>query len=405
MTLAILFSLPWFGLFAFVRFATRFPTPLPVRGSAEPSGTGPLPSVSIVVPARNEERNIERCLASLSASEYPDFEIVVVDDRSDDRTADLARTVPRGRAHRIEVVEGRPLPEGWLGKPWACWQGAEVARGDLLLFTDADTVHAAHLLERAVLGLREERADLLTIVGRQIMETFWERLVQPQVFLAMLFRFPDFERVAANDNWRDAIANGQFILMPRSAYARVDGHRAVRDEVVEDLALAQVVKRAGLRLRIRSAEDALATRMYQSLGELVEGWSKNLIMGGLQSFPRWMRPLVPPFSVAAGLVLWLLPPLVLLGGIALELAGASEPGRPALGADEALLTWAALSVAASVALFASFARRMGAPARYGLAYPVGAAVTTFIFLRSWVRGRNVRWKGRDYRLRPASDRP
>ena len=397
MTPAVLFALPWVALLLFVRFVVRLPGPLPAAGG-DPPPDG-WPTVSVIVPARNEEHNIGRCLESLAASAYPAFEIVVVDDRSDDRTHELASAVPPGAADRIHVVPGTPLPEGWLGKPWACLQGSREAVGDVLLFTDADTVHGSELLERAVRGLLEDRADLLTLIGSQIMDTFWERLVQPHVFLGMLFRFPDFERVAANDRWRDAIANGQFIMMPRGSYDRLGGHEAVRDEVVEDLALAQHVKRAGMQLRVRSAEDALATRMYRSLGELIAGWSKNLVIGGQQSFPRWMRPLVPPMAVLGGLALWVAPPMVLLASgawLAVGLAGA---------AASQFLVWSVIAVAASALQFGYFSVRMGAPARYGLAYPLGAAVTTFILLRSWIRGRNVRWKGREYRVPATGSRP
>lgn len=394
-------ALPWLVALAFVRFRARFPSELPATGGdvRERSAT-PLPSVTVVVPARNEAHNIGRCLASLAASEYPDLEIVVVDDRSTDGTGDLARAVPVNRARRIRVLAGEELPDGWLGKPWACIQGARAAEGEVILFTDADTVHQPTLLHRAILGMREERADLLTLMGRQVMESFWERLLQPHVFLGMLFRFPDFERIAGNDRWRDAIANGQYILMPASSYWALGGHEAVRDEVVEDLALAQHVKRAGMRLRIRGAEQGLATRMYRSLGEIVAGWSKNLMLGGQQTFPRWMRPLVPPASLAGSLLLWLTPPaaLVVLGfGVA--------AGTWSTTAVAGVLTWAAVAVAASVVQFGWFARRLGAPAWYGLLYPLGAGVTSFILARSWLRGPRVRWKGREYRVPTASERP
>lgn len=409
--MALLLAVPWIASAFFIRFVARLPRPLPdfrvdgseprheVAGAAPEAGRWERPLVSVVVPARNEAHNIERCLSSLAASRYPAFEVVVVDDRSEDDTRARALAVPRGAARRIAVVEGTPLPDGWLGKPWACWQGAAEARGDVLLFTDADTRHEPELLARAVDGMVEERADLLTLVGRQEMETFWERLVQPHVFLGMLYRFPDFERVAANDRWRDAIANGQYILMPRRAYEHIDGHRAVRDEVAEDLALAQHMKRAGLRLRVRSAEDALSTRMYRSLAELVAGWSKNLFLGGSQSFPPALRPLVGPVSVLGGIALWLVPPAVLVWAVAAGLAAPLAGGGP-----HTTLAWASTAVAASVFQFGYFTRRMGAPAWYGLLYPLGAAVTTYIFLRAWTRGRNVEWKGRSYRVPSARDR-
>jgi chlorobactene glucosyltransferase len=417
----LLLALPWVGLLVSVVFFARTPSELPTPpkrrgGRSRTPGATDVPFVSVVVPARDEAINIVGCLRSIVASDYPDFEVIVVDDRSDDETGSLARSVPAGNARRVLVLDGRPLPSGWLGKPWACHQGSAEAQGDLLLFTDADTTHGEDLLSRAVAGRAEEQADLLTLVGRQVMGTFWERLVQPHIFLMMLFRFPDFERVARNDRWRDAIANGQYLLFTKSAYHAIDGHRSVQDEVVEDLALAQQVKRAGLRLRIRSAESDFATRMYRSLGQLIDGWSKNIVMGGLQSFPGWMRPAVMPLSFLGGVLLWLLAPTMLVIGALARLSGrvgggAVEAASPAalswsewLVADPVML-WAASVYGVSAVLWAHFSRRMGVSAWYGLIYPLGASVGLYILVRSWVRGRNVEWKGRSYRLRPASERP
>lgn len=382
-----LWTLPWLGLLAWVLLVVKEPEELP----DEPPPEADLPLVSVILPARNEALNIERCVRSLTGSSYPAFEVIVVDDRSTDGTGALARALGRRNARRLEVIDGRELPTGWLGKPWACWQGASVADGDLLLFTDADTVHGEALLGRAVAGLRAEGADLMTLMGRQLMESFWERLVQPQVFLTMACRFPRFHAMARNDRWRDAIANGQYLLFRREPYESIGGHEAARDEVVEDLALAQLVKRGGHALRIRRAERDLATRMYRSLPHLVEGWSKNIVMGGLQTFPRGLRPLVAPLSLSGGIALWLLPPAALV----LSLVGL-------LG--EGWLVWSASVCAISVVLWMHFTRRMGAPARYGLLYPLGALVGAYIFVRSWSRGRRVEWKGRTYELPPVSDR-
>ncbi|MDH3271015.1 MAG: glycosyltransferase family 2 protein [Gemmatimonadota bacterium] len=412
MTMPLLLALPWLGLILFEMFVARIPSELPsapaglralprdrepdadrAEGKIDPA----VPLVSVVVPARNEALNIVGCLRSIAQSEYPEFEIIVVDDRSEDDTATLAREVPLGRARRIEVVEGAELPAGWLGKPWACHQGAQHARGEYLLFTDADTRHGPDLIGRAKAGAQEEEADLMTVVGRQLMETLWERLVQPHIFFLMLLRFPDFERVARNDNWRDAIANGQFLFFTRAAYEAIEGHVSVKDEVVEDLALAQRIKRAGLNLRIRSAEKSLATRMYRSLAHLVEGWSKNIVMGGLQSFPVLMRPVVPAASFVGGVWLWLVAPAVIvLTGVGVVDAG-SPPGRD-------VFVWAVATYALSVVLWAHFSRRMGVSGWHGLLYPLGAAVGSYIFLKSWIRGRTVEWKGRTYRIRPASER-
>lgn len=383
----LLLALPWIAVLVFVLFIAKIPSELPARERSEVSP----PRISVIVPARNETLNIETCLASLTASTYPTFEVIVVDDRSDDDTAELARAIAAGNAERLVVVDGAELPDGWLGKPWACHQGARVARGEMLLFTDADTRHAPELMARALAGQREESADLLTVVGRQLMESFWERLVQPQIFLVMLFRFPDFERTVKSGRWRDAIANGQFILFPRDSYEAIGGHEAVRDEVVEDLALAQLVKRAGRRLRIRSAKTDLETRMYRSLPQLIEGWSKNIVMGGLQSVPALLRSVVSPMALVTGVSLWLAPPAALIAA----LVGFGGGG---------LLVWSATVCSVSVTIWSVFTWQMGGPPAYGALYPLGAAVGTHIFLRSWIRGTHVEWKGRHYTVKSASER-
>lgn len=385
----LLYTLPWIVLVAFTFVRVRLPASLPAEGTL---GGADIPLVSVIVPARDEARNIERCMRSLAASTYPRFEILVVDDRSSDGTGELARAVPPGRAEHLEVVRGTEVPEGWLGKPWACRQGADRARGEVLLFTDADTVHGARLLERAVAELERERADLLTVAGRQLMESFWERLVQPQVFFTMLLRFHDVGRWVERGRWRDAIANGQFLLFRRASYEALGGHEAVRDEVVEDLAFGQLVVREGRRLVLRMAEEDLATRMYRSLGDMVQGWSKNLVMGGLRTVPPMLRPVVMPATLFGIVALWIVP-TVLLGA---ALAGFGGP---------ALLAWSGVVTSVSLLFWMLFTHRMGAPARYGLLYPLGAAVHAYIFARSWIGGRRVRWKGRSYVLRPLSEQP
>ncbi len=279
-----------------------------------------------------------------------------------------------------------------MGKPWACWQGARAAKGELLLFTDADTVHGPELLGRAVAAMEARQADMTTVVGRQLMETFWERLVQPQVFMTMLLRYYDVERWVAEGRWRDAIANGQFILFRREAYEALGGHEAVKEEIVEDLALAQRTVRAGRRLSVHTEEGELTTRMYRSLDGLVEGWSKNILIGGLRSIAPGLRPFVAPASALIGATLWLLPPAALLAA-ALGVGGVG------------LLVWAASAVFLSVVVWSVFTARMGAAFGYGLLYPLGAAVGMYIFLRAWRRGRRVEWKGRAYVVEDPSSVP
>ncbi|HSW30666.1 MAG TPA: glycosyltransferase family 2 protein [Longimicrobiales bacterium] len=386
MLLPLLFALPWAAVLAFLLLRVRLPREIPAGPPAR------TPFVSVVVPARDEAVNIASCVASLTASTYPDFEVVVVDDRSCDGTGALARAMGPGNARALRVLDGSELPEGWLGKPWACSQGAGGATGELLLFTDADTVHGPDLLARAVAALEEDRADLLTLTGRQLMGSFWERLVQPQIFLMMIFRFHDIGGPVEGRRWRDAIANGQFLLFRRDAYDALGGHAAVKHEVAEDLAMAQRVVRQGRRLSVRMAETAFATRMYRSLGELVAGWSKNLVMGGMTTVPPRLRPLTGPAMALTAAGLWLAPPVAM----AAAALGAGGPG---------VLLWSAAATILSALLWVLFTARMGAPPAYGLLYPLGAAVGMWIFLRSWVQGRSVEWKGRKYLLRDLSEVP
>ncbi|HEX5635101.1 MAG TPA: glycosyltransferase family 2 protein, partial [Gemmatimonadales bacterium] len=194
--------------------------------------------VSVIVPARDEAANIARCVRSVLGTTWPALEVIVVDDQSRDGTGDIARAIARAD-QRLRVVETAPLPPGWFGKPWACTTGAGEARGEILLFADADTTHAPTLLARAVRRMDEDRLDMLTVAGHQELGSFWERVVQPQVFSFIGVRYGSTERVNGSRKAADKIANGQCILVRRAAYDAIGGHGAVRGEVAEDLALAQ----------------------------------------------------------------------------------------------------------------------------------------------------------------------
>ncbi len=376
---------PWIALAVYVLIKVRLPRPLPGALPVVDATDRAAPLVSVIVPARNEERSIRSCVESICASDYPDFEVIVVDDRSDDATLELARAIPPNHARKVVAVEGHPLPGGWMGKPWACAQGVKVAQGDLLLFTDADTVHAPELLGRAVAGMAEDEGDALTLLGRQIMETFWERLVQTHVMAAMIFRFPNPGKPLPPERFRNAIANGQFILFDRSVYEEIGGHEAVKGEVVEDQRLAQILCKSGKRLTVRAAETAFATRMYRSLDELIEGWSKNLSLAARQAVPRWAVPTVMPAWIGISVLIWIVPPMVLL----LSLSGVGPGGWG---------IWSGWITGLSVLAWSLVSWRLRAPFWTGAFYPLAAGMVNYIFLRSWMRGGHVEWKGREYRV-------
>ncbi len=372
--LELLPALPWLAPFAVI------PRLANLRPNLSDSPTASAGLVSVIIPARNESAVIETVVTSVLASLYHPIEVVVVDDRSTDDTAAQVAELARGDA-RLRLVPGRELPAGWYGKPWACLQGYQSARGELLLFTDADTRHAPELLGRAVGALRESGADLLTIAPQQRCETFWERIVMPQIWLLLGVRYhPD--RVNRSRRLRDVIANGQFILMARSSYEAVGTHEAVRGEVAEDLALAQEMVRRGGRLHFAFAERLMETRMYDGLGPMIEGWSKNVYLGGRRSFTEEpvLRALVPVI-LALGFCFWLAPPAAAL--------------LSALGGGAAPSAVMATGLGAVFWCLICFGMRI--PPAYGLGYPLGAAMALYIAMRSTLRGgRRVEWRGRTY---------
>jgi chlorobactene glucosyltransferase len=339
--------------------------------------------VSVIVPARDEARNIVRCMRSILATTYPAFELIVVDDHSTDGTATLARDIAAADT-RVRVLDNPSLPNGWFGKQWACATGGAAASGSLLLFTDADTEHAPDLLPRAVRALMREQADLLSVVGHQETRGFWERLIQPQIFWMLLARYGGTESVSRARRAEDVIANGQFLLVRRDAYAAVGGHESVRDKVAEDLALAQRFFRARRAVRLVRGDAQLSTHMYASLAELIDGWGKNVFAGGIDAMPggaagRLIFPLVlmlvPLMSVVPAIVL----ALSLLGALSGE-----------------WLVWSAVCVIANLAWWMLIYRGFRQRVSYALLYPLGAAMVLFIVLRAIGRGRRVAWKGRRY---------
>jgi chlorobactene glucosyltransferase len=338
--------------------------------------------LSVIIPARNEADTIAAVVRSVLGSNYEPLELIVVDDRSTDGTASIVQEL--GADKRLRLIRGDELPEGWYGKPWACLQGYRHATGELLLFTDSDTRHQPELLEQAVGALRSNRADLVTVSPTQRCVTFWERIIMPQIWFLLALRYSP-ARVNRATRARDVIANGQFILTTRAAYEAAGTHEAVRHEVAEDLALAQTYLRRGLKLHFAFAERLMETRMYRGLASLIEGWSKNIYLGGRRSFPDEPLPrALVPVMLASAMLFWLLPSVTLL-------MSALLPGLDNL-APAAL---AASILGAVFWMLICFGMRI--PALYGLGYPLGALMALYISLRSTWRGaRTVEWRGRVY---------
>lgn len=331
------------------------------------------PRVSILVPARNEQARIRACVESLLAQEYSDFEVLVLDDQSDDDTARILQEYERDR--RLRVLRGTDPPPGWVGKSWACHQLVQHASGELLLFTDADTRYHPNTLAHAVSALQQENLDLLSIFVKEEVGSWSERLVIPMIPWSILSFLPLV--LAYYTPWAAfSAANGQFLLFQRGAYETIGGHEAVRQSAVEDLALVRRVKQHGLRWRLLDGSELVRCRMYENYRQVYEGLTKNL----LAAFD---------YRVGWFILAWLwigvftFEPLVVLGG---HLLGISlGESRPAL--------W---SVALSLGLWGMTYRRLGYPFALALLYPVSVALMLWLAWGSLMRTLNGRaiWKAR-----------
>jgi glycosyltransferase involved in cell wall biosynthesis len=254
--------------------------------TVNPGAVPQHPAVSVIVPARNEEASLGDCLQSLVAQSGVAFEIIVVDDHSTDRTREIAMSFPG-----VRLLEAGPLPEGWTGKNNAVTTGAGQARGEWLLFTDADTVHLPGSLAGALKEAQENGAELLSYSPEQIAVTFWEMATLPVVFAELAREYSPSK--VSDPASPIAAANGQYILIRRETYDAVGGHAAVAGDILEDVALARAVKRSGRKIRFRYGANAVRTRMYRNYRQLRDGWTKNLAL--LFPNPGWL---------AANTLLW-----------------------------------------------------------------------------------------------------
>jgi len=345
------------------------------------------PLISVCVPARNEERNIHACIESILAQDYPHFEIIVLDDRSTDATAEILRQLP-AQDDGLKVIHGADLPTGWAGKPHALVQASGAARGEWLCFVDADTFLSPTTLSSCYAKAIETNADMFTIMTFQILGSFWEKVVMPIVMSALSTGFSP--RKVNDPKTRDAIANGQFILIKRSVYDAIGGHERIKDQIVEDKAIAEQVKWNGHRLIVANGYSLVRTRMYTSLPEMWEGWTKNIylglsdrrslmVLGVFGAFLAWVAALVLPLWPLLG-IFW-----YLQGGSWLALTVVIQ----------SLILWTIIIYAR-----ARVAIGMGISPWYAFTLPLGAAVfAAMMFTSTWrvLSGKGVMWKGRMYK--------
>ncbi len=348
-----------------------------------------LPFVSILVPARNEEGKIGRCLASLLNQNYPYFEIIVIDDRSTDNTAQVIQSFVDGDQHnRIKFVHGKDAPDGWIGKCNALAHAVTFASGDWFVFTDADTYHKPNSIRDAVYCAANDNADLVSFVPMQELGSFPEKLIMPLLLSSFLLGDP-FHQV--NDpECKRAYAYGQYIICRRDSYLAIGGHQSVRNEIVEDHALAGVFKKKGYKIQVADGKTVYSVRMYTDLKSLWQGWTKNLYSLIDSRVPNLLIILFMINSVA----LFPYIQLILLGRMIVTGTG---PGDVIVGSMAGMISMQFLML---VAWFEKTSQHHdGTDWRSFFMFPFGSIAVTVLYFHAaylvW-SGSQVNWKGRRY---------
>ena len=335
------------------------------------------PFVSVCVPARNEERDIETCLVSLLQQDYPEFEVIVVDDNSTDGTPEILRSLQE-KFSELVILKGAPLPEGWYGKPFALHQASRTARGELLLFTDADPVFEPYALTSAVHQMNSRNLDLLTLLPATHFGSFWEKTVQP-LFFVMIAGLTRFSKV---NNPKDpaAMGIGAFLMIRRQVYDRTGGHESLRQAILEDIGLARLAKQAGAKIMIADAKKIFYIRMYHSLQEIWAGWRKNV-------FLAFKKSVVKTLYYVGVILGFTLTPWLMVGV------------HVAIGSGWVLQSLSVAGLLLVLLTELALCEELQLEKRYAFLFPLGAVILSAILINSmWqvlFRGRSE-WRGRTY---------
>jgi len=380
----------WIGFFL---LAMRNYLQLPRLTDASPKTTSSQhPLVSVVVPTRNEAYRVEKCIRSLKAQTYPHLEVLIVDD-STDTTQELITSII-GTDPRFKIIKQDPLPEGWVGKPFALQQGSKLANGEYLVFIDADTFHDPMLLTRTVDYALEHDTDLLSLVPHNTMESFSEKLIQP-IPLTFLSAGMPLAKVNKPDS-KIGIAFGTFILIKHTVFDAIGGYESIKGRIADDVEMGKLVRDSGYTVGLVNGQTMMHVRMYENFHEIWEGWSKNIFLGsvqkrginskaqrllivllgvigifGIMMFPLCMTIIALLFMVATHTLLW--------QGIFLF----------------ALIVWLT-GIILQAAIQKAF--RYGNPA-YAILNFLSSLIVIGIFVNSAVKsmsGAGVIWKGRTY---------
>jgi chlorobactene glucosyltransferase len=333
------------------------------------------PFVSVLVPARNEEDNIKACVQSLLQQKYPEYEVLILDDHSTDQTRSILNEIS-STSPRVKVLTGQPNPNGSLGKNWACTQLAQQSQGEILFFTDADTIHRPETLATVVAAMFGEQADLLTGYPRQLVLTWGERFLVPFFSWVVMSFFPlGLAYKIPSPIFTNAV--GQMIAVKRESYLSIDGHAGLRHSIVDDLALVKAFHLSGLRWRVIQIADLISCRMYLNSREALEGFTKNL-------FAAFEFRLLPYLFSFAWLAIMFLEPLAVA---LLKATGKLDQAEP-----WTLATWLILSLLIWIIPY----RNLKIPVWLALMFPATVLSISYTALRSlWLSlTGKLTWKGR-----------
>ncbi len=288
----ILITFGWVHRFYKVRQISRSEYFLKPNDSTDPKM---LPSVTILIPAKNEETNIVRCVESLLAQDHKELDIIVIDDRSTDLTSKLVTEIAQ-KDKRVRLLKIEHCPDGWSGKNHALVEGVKLAKHDILVFTDADTYHYPHCITTAVAYAVDNKVDMMSINPHLVAGTVWENLIMPVAGGVLMLWFP--MDLINSDSSDLSYANGQFILFDKKSYDSIEGHESVKQELLEDLALARKIKSAGLRLKVLWGPQLYQTRMYTNLKDMWNGWVRIFFYGLGKSVTKVMLSVLAVFLFA-----------------------------------------------------------------------------------------------------------
>ena len=352
----------------------------------------PIPLVSVIIPTRNEAYRVEKCIKSLKEQTYPNLEIIFIDD-STDKTVDIIKSII-GSDKRFAIIKQKKLPNEWIGKPFALQQASTQAKGDWLLFIDADTSHDPELIIKTVDYAIKNNIDMLSLVPRHVCQSFWEKVIQP-IPLGLIPAISPLAKVNKKES-KYAIAFGPFILIKHNVFNSVGGYETIKGQIADDAEIAKLVKNAGFSLGLINAQSLMNIRMYEKFSEIWEGWSKNIFLGLVQKrgINTKAKRLLVALAGAVGIFgLMVFPFLATIITVLLALFVSFSQFQQFLIFSISL--WVIeISVQSCVQKY----YRIGDP-KYSMLSFLGGIITIGIFLNSAIKslsGTGVTWKGRIY---------